>query len=461
MNNLIKKIIRRIITVILGIVLLTYSLIHITYIHRGYNILNGFYALPKNSIDVAIVGTSVTFTSFIPLDAFHDYGISAYNYCTNVQFENSIKYSIKDIERTQKPKIYLIDIFPFLYNHNGQNTEWKETQKELYIKYNLDSRRYHFDRLSLVNEILKDKNNNSSINEFLYYFFDIVRYHSNEINIDQYDNSTKDINRGYQHFRHVDKPYLINLKDIVNDNDSKTSKINERDEFYLKELVELSKISDSEFIFFCPPVYFYDEKNIRQKNYVVEYLNSNNCICLDLSTKKKEMIMMYNMDYWNETHFDALGAEKITKYLCNYIKKNYDIPDRRKDENYKFISDDYEAWKKTKEEYLFLDLTSVAADKQKGLIKDISIEVDKKITKTLEKIATKSNATKNKASRVATSSTSSNKENNTKKSRRINNINNLGPDFGENNVMSPDTKRPEDNRIYSFDRSRSGPGIKE
>ena len=455
MKSLFKNLIKKIFIVILGIILLTYSLIHVTYMHRGYNILNGFYALPKNSIDVAVVGTSVTFTSFLPLDAWHNYGITSYNYCTNVQFQNSIKYSIRDIERTQNPKLILIDIFPFIYNHNAQNTDWKIDQKELYIKYNIDSRKYHLDRINLISEIIKDKKGYVSLNDFLYYFFDIVRYHTNDINIDHFNNSMKDINRGYQHFRHVDKQYLINSDELVQNN-NKTSKINEKDEFYLKELIDYSKKSEAEILFYCPPICFYDEKSIEQKNYIVEYINNSNCICIDLSDKMDELLMIYTMDYWNATHFDVLGAEKITKYLCEYIQKNYKIPDRRSDENFKYLNDDYDVWENFKKEYIFLDLTSVAADKQKCIIKEITLASDDSKNIILKNIATKSSPTKKKSNKVATVS---NAKNNTNSVRRINNISEIGPGFSQNGESSPNTKKPNNNRIYSFDKLETGPGI--
>ena len=455
MKKLFKNIIKRVFTVTIGIAILIYTLIHVTYMYRGYNILNGFYALPKNSIDVAVVGTSVTFSSFMPYDAWHNYGISSYNYCTNVQFQNSLKYSIKDIERTQNPKLIIIDIFPFIYNHNAQNSDWKIDQKELYIKYNLDSRKYQLDRINLVNEIVRDKNGSFSLDDFLYYFFDIVRYHTNDINIDHFNNSKKEINRGYEHFRHVDKQYLINPDELVQTN-NKIKKINEKDNFYLKELVEFSKKSKAEILFFCPPICFYDEDSMKQKNYIVEYINNNNCICIDLSNKMDELLMIYSMDYWNINHFDALGAEKITKYLCEYIQKNYDIPDRRDDENYKYLNDDYETWKIMKDEYVFLDLTSVAADKQKGLIKEITLASDDSKNIILKNIATKSNSTKKKSNKVATVS---NAKNNTNSVRRINNISEIGPGFSQNGESSPNTKKPNNNRIYSFDKLETGPGI--
>lgn len=462
MMTIFKNVIKRVITVIVGILLLVFTLIHVTYIHRGYTVLRGFYALPKNSIDVAVVGTSITFSAFMPMDAWHDYGISSYNYCTNVQFLNSLKYSLKDIERTQNPKVILVDISPFVFDHIVSNPDWSADSKALHTKYNLDSRRYSLDRFNLVDEILKDTGDKTTISDYLYYYFDIVRYHSNEINIDHFFNSEKDLNRGYQHFRHVDKPYLIDLNNMIL-KDDKTQKPNEKNIYYLKELIDVSKKSKSEVIFFCPPVYFNETKYIRQKNYICEYLENNNCICLDLCDDMDKLTMIYNMDYWNETHFDALGAEKITKYICEYLKKNYDLPDRRKDENYKSLNDDYEIWKGVKGEYGFLDLTSVAADKQKGLIKDVPEVVETKIVKARQSVATKSNASRSKAADSKTGNTATKSEIKTeaKNSNRINNIITTGPNYDQYNPKDQNTNKQSGNRIYSFDIAFPGPGTGE
>ncbi len=393
MKKFINNIISKVVTVIIGIVLLIYTLIHVTYLHRGYNVINGFYNLPKNSMDLAVVGTSVTFSSFMPYEAWHDYGISSYNYCTNVQFENSIKYSIRDIEKTQSPIVILVDIFPFIYEHNAGNTEWTKAQRELYIKFNLDSRKYNFDRFNLIDEILRDRNESRSMQDYLYYYFDIVRYHSNEINLANFNNSQKNLNRGIEHFRHVDKGYLIDADKIIK-NDNSLLKIGERDEFYLKELVDISKSSKSKIIFICPPIVFSDNKELHKKNYIIKYLTDNNCIALDLTNQINKLKMNYLTDYYNETHFDALGAEKITKYLCEYIKNNYDIPDRRKDINYRYINDDYDVWKPIKGGYVFLDLTSVAVDMKEGKIVTKNESDVESINRALSQISTRSNIKK-------------------------------------------------------------------
>ena len=465
MNNYFKNIIFKLITIIVGIVLFASTLIHVSYLHRGYTKLNGFYYLKKNSIDLAVIGTSTTLTSFLPLDAFNDYGISAYNYTTNAHFENTIKYSIIDIKRTQNPTAFLIDLTPFIFEHYAGNESWPSDQKELYIKYNLDSRKYHFDRLKIINEILIDKNESKNINDYLYYFFDIARYHTNKINIDNFNNSAKNFSRGFEHFRHIAKHGYIDIDKVVF-SDKKTERINEREEFYLDELIRMAKQKDNNIVFYCPPVLFYDKKYLRRKNYIIEYLKNNSVNYIDLHEKYDDIHMIHYMDFWDDLHFDALGAEKITKTLCEYIKNNYAIPDRRKESAYEDQIEDCKEWENIKGEYVFLDLTSAAVDIRDGKVKKKITEENTENTESIEsidkliEIASKSNikksTSKNKNTKTNTKNNNKDKniDNNTSSNTHEENTSNIINSIGRN-VITDSIDNDElqgESRIYSFKR---------
>ena len=444
MSSYFKNLILRLISIVVGIALFAFTLIHVSYLHRGYNKLIGFYYIKKNSIDLAVIGTSTTFTSFLPLDAFNNYGISAYNYCTNAQFENVIKYSIFDILRSQNPTVFLIDLTPFILEHYAGNESWTPDNKELYIKYNLDSKKYHFDRLKMIDEILIDKNESKNINDYLYYFFDIVRYHTNDINIDHFDYKEKNFNRGFEHFRHINKHGYIDIDKIIF-NDNKKERINAREEYYLDELINMSK--QYNIIFYCPPILFTNRHHLRRKNYIIEYLKNNAAKYIDLYEKYDDMHMIHYMDYYDETHFDVLGAEKITKALCEYIKDNYTIPDRRKESYYDDQLEDCKEWENIKGEYVFLDLTSAAVDIRDGKVKKkISEKNHGDINKLIE-IASKSNIKKptsknnNTKSNVKKSETNKNTDNNTSP----NNKSNINDSIEKDEIIN-------ENRIFSFTR---------
>lgn len=56
-------------------------------------------------------------------------------------------------------------------------------------------------------------------------------------------------------------------------------------------------------------------------------------------------IVDYDIDCLdNNSHLNPSGARKVTRYLGKYITENYNVPDRREDENYSFWNGDFLAY---------------------------------------------------------------------------------------------------------------------
>lgn len=317
--------------------------------HRGYTRLMGFYELEENTVDVVLVGTSVTFSSFMPMEAWNEYGIAAYDYCTNVQFENSLRHSVKEIMKTQTPKLIIIDIAPFISQHSaGEFSDLKN--RDTFIKYNIDSMSYSFNRMQLVHEI--NQESNGDMYSFLYYFFDICRYHTNNPSLEQYDNAYNDVNRGYGYLG-KNEGATLDKSTFLHD-DGKEKALEGCHEAYLGDLLSYTDQLECDVVFYCAPVLFADDRGIDQyarKNYIKRVVEDRGYVFWDLSTDVETIGLDYDNDFWNINHFDSLGAEKITKYLSKRIVDTYDIPDRRKDIQYSKWNEDYQNWISVKEEY--------------------------------------------------------------------------------------------------------------
>lgn len=333
----------------ISILLTGYLFVHISYMHRGYTRLMGFYEMEGNTVDVVLVGTSVTFSSFMPMEAWNEYGIAAYDYCTNVQFENSLRHSVKEIMKTQSPKLIIIDIAPFVYQHSaGEFLE--QENKDKFIKYNIDSMSYSFNRMQLVHEI--NQESNGDMYSFLYYFFDICRYHTNNPSLEQYDNAYNDVNRGYGYLA-KNKGAALDTATFLND-DGKEKELEGCHEAYLGDLLSYTDQLECDVVFYCAPVIFADDRGIDQyarKNYIKRVVEDRGYVFWDLSMDVETIGLDYDNDFWSINHFDSLGAEKITKYLSKRIVDTYDIPDRRKDIQYSNWNEDYQYWISVKEEY--------------------------------------------------------------------------------------------------------------
>ena len=58
----------------------------------------------------------------------------------------------------------------------------------------------------------------------------------------------------------------------------------------------------------------------------------------------------------DDNHFDSLGAKKVTKMFREYLINNYDIPDRRNDERFSELNNDYVEWNALRTSYAEIDL---------------------------------------------------------------------------------------------------------
>ena len=67
-----------------------------------------------------------------------------------------------------------------------------------------------------------------------------------------------------------------------------------------------------------------DDLNIDYINFLSEDQSSDSVYTIDLD---------YQNDFYNDGHVNYYGAEKFTDYFAEYLDANYDLPDRRGDEN--------------------------------------------------------------------------------------------------------------------------------
>lgn len=332
---------------VVSVVFIGYLFIHVSYMYRGYTRLMGFYGLEDNTVDVAFIGTSVTFSSFMPMEAWNEYGIAAYDYCTNVQFENSMRHSIKEVLKTQSPRLIMIDIAPFMFQHSAGTVE--NTDRDQFIRCNIDSIPYSLNRLQLIQEINHEIE--GDIYSFLYYNFDMCRYHANTPSWQQYNNAYNDVNRGYGYLS-KNGGAVVDFSNLLYDDGSEKSLAGYH-EGYFTDLLSYVDQLECEVVFYCAPVIFEgsDTEACARKNYMKRIVEERGYIFWDLSTELETIGLDHENDFWNRNHFDSLGAEKVTGYLSRKILESYDIPDRRNDAKYDNWNEDYLNWILLKEKY--------------------------------------------------------------------------------------------------------------
>ncbi len=334
-----KKIIKWSILIIIFMLISLLFIRVMTYIMKptsvDLNNIAGFYGEEKNTLDMVYIGGSAAFVYYEPLRAFEQEGIASYNYGANTIQPELYKTMIKEILKNQKPELIIIDARSFQYREKDQ------PPTEVAYRNVLTGMPFSLNKLEFIYENVEKylKEGKAS------YCFDIIKYHRDlkgaSINnqIKMAFNIYKNPLKGFYFVPKVDKQTKAK-----NETDSKKPVAKETEEILI-DLLEYCKTTECNYLFVVSP-YVEQEEHKENFNYISEIINQYSYNFLDANDYYEEMKIDFAKDLYDENHVNIFGSEKYTDFLCEYLKENYNLPDRREDENYKDWFDLLDNWHK-------------------------------------------------------------------------------------------------------------------
>ena len=290
-------------------------------------IVKNFYKEPKDSLDVVFVGDSTVYRAISPLEMWKQYGIAGYDFSTPAQKVWDNYYSIKEVLQYQKPKVIVLDVDAFFKSKPmgvGNSTH-------LYCNMNIGMPKL---------EGMFDPVQNKSIKRQVSLLFPAIRFHSrwSELEKDDFSYDQNEKNAVFKGFLAVKK-----IKKF------KTTKTPVEGPFipnnvktYLKKIKdEVSKNNCQLLLVSIPNPKFWNEQKIHS---IERWAQANQVPFLDMNTLQ-ELSMDWKKDTSDYgTHLNINGAKKVSNYLGNYLKLNYNLKDHR-------IDKEYEQWNHELQEY--------------------------------------------------------------------------------------------------------------
>ncbi len=79
------------------------------------SIVNGFYKLEEDSLDVLFLGASQMFCGVNAQKLTEEYGISSYDFGASAQSLNITDYYLREALKTQKPKLVMVEVCAAFY----------------------------------------------------------------------------------------------------------------------------------------------------------------------------------------------------------------------------------------------------------------------------------------------------------------------------------------------------------
>lgn len=305
------------ITVFLILVILTLS--QLNYLLNPAKQFRSFYSQDKDTIDVLCVGSSATYANINPAVLWEKSGIAAYDFCGSGQRPFNTYFYLKEAFKTQHPKLVIYDIYTMvspeeyqtldeaavnlsgfnIFSENKSDAAKVSVEPENYLNLMLGFPIYHKNYTTLINDprkFLKIENFGStekgfeSVNSWAYF--------ANEIQVDD----------GY-----TDIPSK-NLE-------------------YLNKIIELTRNNGAELLLLKTP-YYLSEYHDQVYNSVEKIAQENNIGFLNMNKIREELKFNYSYELCDVCHLNNLGSRKVSEYLAEYITNNYDIPDRRGNEDF-------------------------------------------------------------------------------------------------------------------------------
>ena len=248
---------------------------------------------PKDSIDVLILGDSLSYTAFSPMQMWNKHGIAAFVGGQSGQNIQESYYMLKTAFENQNPRLVLLE----------------------------------------TNVIFRPQRGNSGLTMTLAamgsYYFPIFTHHDIWKSVLTDKQYPEENYKGFQ-FREVTAPYRggAYMKET-----SQKEEISSTVEDYLEKIRMLCVKNQAELVLISTPSPA--NYNYKKHNTLEEYARQKGLKYEDLNLKEEELGIDWERDSLDKgDHLNLSGAWKVTDFIGTYLHENFNLPDRRKDEAY-------------------------------------------------------------------------------------------------------------------------------
>lgn len=301
----------------------------------------GFYAEKKDSLDVVMIGSSPVFPYYAAPKLWGETGIAMYPLSTNVQRPAAMKYLMEEAEKTQSPQLYIFEMRMFTMEEEGL------MDNMAYTRGVTDNMRYSILRVKAIQGLVPEDDEEGRLS----YYFDIMKYHTNWKMLalpSEWQNM-------FYHNSHPLKGYTFRdevgpqpMPDIAEVEGEKP--IPSEQEAYLKELLLTLQKENQDALFVVSP---YGESAQEQQmfHYMEEIVASYGYPFLNMNDYYQEIGIVFEEDFADYgSHTNAVGAEKCTDFLKEYLQAHYSLPDHRGDASYASWDASYQLWRERQAE---------------------------------------------------------------------------------------------------------------
>lgn len=336
---------KRIIAIVLSFIILVVGLYAADYVLKdrtdhGVKQALAMYEQPRDSIDVVMLGSSHVHYGINTARLWEEYGISAYDYSSAEQPLWISYYYLKEICKTQKPKVVVLDFLsPAAFQEDYKHTY-------THLSDSLNGFRFNLNKLKMLTVSLDWEKD-----QWDKYFPSFFGYHDRYDDLKEED--FEELKYDYVNFKgftpYFDKspqsqPTLPDTSDVLPPSDKSIK--------YLNKIIDYTRKNDIKLYLTVIPYYINWEhvtdvvqEDGERYNWLMQYVMKLNEAGDDHVVFDYALCHYWDMgidfesgeDTQDESHLNYNGATKFSSYLGSKLRSLYGeelLPDHRGDPYY-------------------------------------------------------------------------------------------------------------------------------
>jgi|LSQX01.3.fsa_nt_gb hypothetical protein len=311
--------------------------------------IDAFYDLPENSVDILSVGSSHLYYGVNPAVLWDSAGYVAFNLCASSQYPWNSYFYLVEALKTQKPKLVILETY-FLY-YPDEYGEYEESLKSII------GMKWSQNKIDAINASFPE-------NERFNFYVDICLTHGRYVNIGVDDYIMKQDSLEYKFYKgHVFSSHIQKIAGKDFSEDKTYQKLPEKAEEYYRKSIELCIENDIPLLVCSIP---FNETlfNRRISNTAEKILNEyeGNLQFVNFNDYRSDMKIDIATDFADNQHLNYTGSEKFSKYLSAYIFEHFEIPENthEDDEKYKSWEHDFLVYERKKINAQLAETTDIA-----------------------------------------------------------------------------------------------------
>ena len=316
-----KKTVTKVVTIIITTSIFVLALITAKVLlqpktHDGILQAKCLYDQPEDSLDVVFLGSSHVHCDINTALLWKEYGIASYDYSAAEQPLWITYYYIKELLKTQSPRVLVLDTYaPVRYKDDYQYRWLNDNLCGVKMSY------YKFNMLEAACE--KD--------EWKNYFPSFANYHTRFRELGMKDiEALLETSAKRASFKGFTPYYSTAVQERPENIVASGDGITPKSEEYLRKIIKLCLEENIELVLIATP-YCYSSEDLRGFEDISELAEEGGIAFVDFNRCIDEMSIDYATDFYDWSHLNFDGSCKFTSYLADTVLKNYDIPDHRKD----------------------------------------------------------------------------------------------------------------------------------